>query len=145
MIQKKRYNFKLDWFILSIYFCLVIFGYFNVFSALSGTEISSYLDISKPHGKQLIFIGISALLIVIIFALDTKIYERYASIIYVLSLISLIGLFVFGKRINGALSWYDLGGMTIQPGEFAKFATTLGLAKYISDLQTDIKAYKHQV
>ena len=144
MIQKKRYNFKLDWFILSIYFCLVIFGYFNVFSALSGTEISSYLDISKPHGKQLIFIGISALLIVIIFALDTKIYERYASIIYVLSLISLIGLFVFGKRINGALSWYDLGGMTIQPGEFAKFATTLGLAKYISDLQTDIKAYKHQ-
>lgn len=144
MIQKKGYNFKLDWFILSIYFCLVIFGYLNVFSALSGTEISSYLDISKPHGKQLIFIGISAFLIVLIFALDTKIYERYASIIYILSLISLVGLFVFGKRINGALSWYDLGGMTIQPGEFAKFATTLGLAKYISDLQTDIKDYKHQ-
>jgi rod shape determining protein RodA len=51
----------------------------------------------------------------------------------------LIGLFVAGKQINGATSWYDFGGLTLQPSEFAKFATALALAKFISDLQTNIK------
>ena len=57
----------------------------------------------------------------------------------------MIGLFIFGKQINGAISWYDFGGMTLQPSEFAKFATALALAKYISDLQTSIKERKDQI
>ena len=62
-----------------------------------------------------------------------------------MSLLSLIGLFVFGKNVNGAISWYAIGGMTIQPSEFAKAATALAVAKYISDLQTDIKTLKDQI
>ena len=58
---------------------------------------------------------------------------------------TLIGLFLFGKNINGALSWYDIGGFTLQPSEFAKFATALALAKYVSDLQTNIKEVRHQI
>jgi len=108
-------------------------------SASSGVEFSSYIDISKPFGKQLVFIGLSLILIFFILAIEAKFYERFASIIYLLSIISLLGLFIFGKKVNGALSWYEVGGFTFQPSEFAKFATTLGLAKYISDLQTNIK------
>lgn len=139
MIQNRINNFLLDWPIVLTYLVLVIFGYFNILSASSGLEFSSYIDISKPFGKQLVFIGLSLILIFFILAIEAKFYERFASIIYLLSIISLLGLFIFGKKVNGALSWYEVGGFTFQPSEFAKFATTLGLAKYISDLQTNIK------
>ena len=139
MIQNRINNFLLDWPIVLTYLVLVIFGYFNILSASSGVEFSSYIDISKPFGKQLVFIGLSLILIFFILAIEAKFYERFASIIYLLSIISLLGLFIFGKKVNGALSWYEVGGFTFQPSEFAKFATTLGLAKYISDLQTNIK------
>ena len=139
MIRNRINNFLLDWPIVITYLVLVIFGYFNILSASSGVEFSSYFDISKPFGKQLVFIGLSLILIFFILAIEAKFYERFASIIYLLSIISLLGLFIFGKKVNGALSWYEVGGFTFQPSEFAKFATTLGLAKYISDLQTNIK------
>ena len=139
MIQNRINNFLLDWPIVLTYLVLVIFGYFNILSASSGLEFSSYIDISKPFGKQLVFIGLSLILIFFILAIEAKFYERFASIIYLLSIISLLGLFIFGKKVNGALSWYEVSGFTFQPSEFAKFATTLGLAKYISDLQTNIK------
>jgi len=139
VIQNRINNFLLDWPIVLTYLVLVMFGYFNILSASSGVEFSSYFDISKPFGKQLVFIGLSLILILFILAIEAKFYERFASIIYLLSIISLLGLFIFGKKVNGALSWYEVGGFTFQPSEFAKFATTLGLAKYISDLQTNIK------
>jgi rod shape determining protein RodA len=139
VIQNRINNFLLDWPIALTYLVLVMFGYFNILSASSGVEFSSYIDISKPFGKQLVFIGLSLILIFFILAIEAKFYERFASIIYLLSIISLLGLFIFGKKVNGALSWYEVVGFTFQPSEFAKFATTLGLAKYVSDLQTNIK------
>ena len=144
MIRNRINNFLLDWPIVITYLVLVIFGYFNILSASSGVEFSSYFDISKPFGKQLVFIGLSLILIFFILAIEAKFYERFASIIYLVSIISLLGLFLFGKKVNGALSWYEVGGFTFQPSEFAKFATTLGLAKYISDLQTNIKEIADQ-
>ena len=138
-------SFQLDWMAVIIFTALVIFGYFNILSASAAGEFTSYFDISKPYGKQLIFIISSLVLIILILSVDAKFYERFASIIYLSSILSLIGLFIFGKQINGAISWYDFGGMTLQPSEFAKFATALALAKYISDLQTNIKERKDQI
>ena len=138
-------SFQLDWMAVIIFTALVVFGYFNILSASAAGEFTSYFDISKPYGKQLIFILGSIVLIILILSVDAKFYERFASIIYLGSLISLAGLFIFGKQINGAISWYDFGGMTLQPSEFAKFATALALAKYISDLQTNIKERKDQI
>jgi len=60
-------------------------------------------------------------------------------------MLSLVGLFIFGKNVNGATSWYAIGGMTIQPSEFAKMATALAVAKYVSDLNTDINRFKDQI
>jgi len=60
-------------------------------------------------------------------------------------MLSLVGLFIFGKNVNGATSWYAIGGMTIQPSEFAKMATALAVAKYVSDLNTDISRFKDQI
>ncbi len=92
-----------------------------------------------------VFIIFTFGLIILILALDAKFYERFASIIYFISILSLLGLFLFGKNVNGALGWYSIGGMTLQPSEFAKFATSLALAKYISDLQTNMKTFKDQI
>ena len=145
MIQKRANSFQLDWVAVILFTALVIFGYFNILSASAAGEFTSYFDISKPYGKQLIFILCSLVLILLILSLDAKFYERFASIIYIGSMLSLAGLFIAGKQINGATSWYDFGGITLQPSEFAKFATTLALAKYISDLQTNIRDKKDQI
>jgi rod shape determining protein RodA len=118
---------------------LVVFGYFNILSASTDGAFTSYFDLSEPYGKQSVFIGLSLISIVLILSIDAKFYERFASIIYLLSLVALVGLFVFGKKVNGALSWYEIGGATLQPSEFVKFATALAVAKYVSDLQTNIK------
>ena len=138
-------SFQLDWIAVIIFTGLVIFGYFNILSASNTGQFTSYFDITKPYGKQLIFILGSLLLIAVILSVEAKFYERFASIIYLGSMLSLIGLFIAGKQINGATSWYDFGGFTLQPSEFAKFATALALAKYISDLQTNIKERRDQI
>ena len=138
-------SFQLDWVAVIIFTALVIFGYFNILSASSAGAFTSYFDLSKPYGKQLIFIIGSLFLIVLLLSVDAKFYERFASILYLGSIVSLIGLFIAGKQINGATSWYEFGGITLQPSEFAKFATALALAKYISDLQTNIKERRDQI
>jgi rod shape determining protein RodA len=111
-------------------------------SASNSGEITTYFNLSEPYGKQALFIILAIVLIAITLSIEAKFYERFASIIYLISLISLLGLFVFGKNVNGATSWYGIGGMTIQPSEFAKFATALAVAKYISDLGTDLSNWK---
>ena len=138
-------KFKIDWITVLLFMMLVGFGWLNILSASMSGEITSYFDMSQRYGKQLVFIGLSIILIIIILSIETKFYERFASIIYLVSILSLIGLFFFGKNINGATSWYNIGGFTLQPSEFAKFATALAVAKYISDLQTDIKDLKDQL
>ena len=138
-------KFKFDWISIILFILLVGFGWLNILSASLSGEVTNYFDFSQPYGKQLIFIIFSFALIVLIFSLEAKFYERFASIIYLVSILTLVGLFIFGKNVNGATSWYAFGGMTIQPSEFAKVATTLAVAKYISDLQTNIKSIKDQL
>lgn len=145
MIQSRTRNFKLDWITIILFLLLVGFGWVNIFSASLSGEITSYFDMSQPYGKQLVFIMFTFVLIVLVLSVEAKFYERFASIIYLVSLLSLLGLFIFGKNVNGATSWYAFGGMTIQPSEFAKAATALAVAKYISDLQTNIKDIKDQI
>ena len=139
MNVNRAQSFQLDWMIVLIYLALVFFGYFNILSASADGVFTSYFDLSEPYGKQTLFIGLSLISIVLVLSIDAKFYERFASIIYLLSIVALAGLFIFGKKVNGAMSWYEIGGATLQPSEFAKFATALAVAKYISDLQTNIK------
>jgi rod shape determining protein RodA len=102
------------------------------------------MDFDQIYIKQLIWILLSFVIIVIVLSIEAKFYERFSSIIYLIVLVSLAGLFIFGKNVNGATSWYDIGGFSIQPSEFAKAATALALAKYVSDMQTNIMEFKFQ-
>ena len=145
MSLDRNHNLKFDWITILLFLLLVGFGWVNIFSASASGEISSYFDMSQPFGKQLIFILFTLVLIILILSIEAKFYERFASVIYLASILSLLGLFVIGKTVNGATSWYAIGGMTLQPSEFAKMATALAVAKYISDLQTNIKSVNDQI
>ncbi|MCF7567574.1 rod shape-determining protein RodA [Sabulilitoribacter arenilitoris] len=146
MVRETNRHFKFDWVTIIIFLLLVGFGYLNILSAShSGSSAIDYFDFSQPYGKQLIFIFLTFGLIIVLLAIDAKFYERFSSIIYIVSMLSLVGLFLFGKNVNGATSWYAIGGLTIQPSEFAKMATALAVAKHVSDLNTNINTLKDQI
>jgi rod shape determining protein RodA len=129
---------NIDWICIAIYIVLVLMGWLNIYSS----SLSSMEGIAD---KQLIFIILTIPLIFIVLYVDGKFYEKYASIIFGISLLSLVGLFAFGKTIAGQRCWYGIGSFTIQPSEFAKAATALALAKYLSDSQINLKDVNRQI
>ncbi len=136
---------RIDWISVVIYFSLVLIGWTNIYSSTFTETQESIFNFGTLHGKQLFFIGVSFLAIILILSLEVSFYERFSSVFYLISMVSLLGLFVFGKTIAGATSWYSLGFMNFQPSELAKITTALALAKYLSDIQTDIKRKKDQL
>jgi rod shape determining protein RodA len=124
---------------------LVGIGWLNIYSASYSDTATQFLDFDQIYFKQIVWILLSFVIIVIILSIEAKFYEQFSSIIYLLVLLSLAGLFIFGKNVNGATSWYAIGGFSIQPSEFAKAATALALSKYVSDMQTNMKEFKYQV
>jgi len=138
-------SISFDWVTILIYLLLVSFGWMNIYSASLGSTPTSIFDFSQTYGKQAVWIILSLVLIVILLSIEAKFYMRFSSVIYIISLLSIAGLFLFGKTINGATSWYVFGGISIQPAEFAKVATALALAKYLGDIQTNVKLFTNQV
>jgi rod shape determining protein RodA len=136
---------RLDWLSILIFILLVAIGWVNIYSSTYSEGQENVFDFSTIYGKQLMFIFINIVLIIVILALESNFFERFSSIIYVISLLLLVGLFLFGSTISGATSWYNLGFFNLQPSELAKVATALALAKYLSDIQTDIKKNKDQL
>ncbi len=134
-----------DWVTILLYLLLVGFGWMNIYSASLGEHPGNFLDFNEVYGKQAVWILLSFLMIVVLLSIEAKFYLRFSSIIYIISLISILGLFAFGKTINGATSWYVIGGVSIQPAEFAKVATALALAKYLGDIHTNIKLFSNQL
>ncbi len=136
---------RIDWLSVLFYLLLVTIGWVNIYSSTFTETGASIFDFGTLHGKQLFFIIVSFASVIILLALEASFYERFSNVFYIVSMLSLLGLFVFGKTISGATSWYDLGFFNLQPAEFAKVATALALAKYLSDIQTDIKRTKDQL
>jgi len=146
-LRKRRNSILagIDWPLVILYLVLVILGWINIYSASITEQHHEILDFSTKYGKQLLWIGLSIFLIIFILFIDAKFYERFSSLIYITSLISLLGLFIFGKTISGATSWYVINGISIQPSEFAKAATALALAKLLSEKHYNLKIFKNQL
>lgn len=138
-LRKKR----VDGLSILLYLSLVTIGWLNIYSSTVSESETFLVDFSSIYGKQLFFIGFSLVAILLIFLIDTKLFERFSALFYLGTLVLLLGLFPFGKTIAGATSWYGLGFFNLQPSELAKIATALALAKYLSDIQTDIKNTTH--
>lgn len=138
---------NIDWIIILIYITLVIMGWLNIYSSSLSTVTTqgSIFDLSQFYGKQMLFIALAFPIILVVLFVDGKFYEKFSTIIFAISLVSLAGLFIFGKTVKGQANWYSFGSFGIQPSEFAKFATALALAKFLSDVQVNLKNVTQQL
>lgn len=135
----------IDWILVLFYFVFIFLGWINIYAATISENEFDLLNFTTEYGKQLIWIGFSIPIILLILLFEAKFYEKYAVIIYVIFLALLAGLFVFGKNINGSTSWYAIGNFSLQPSEFAKAATALAIAKLVSDKMFNLKKLSTQV
>lgn len=117
----------------------------NIYAASSNEEHYEIFDFSTKYGKQIIWILLSLVIGVFLLFIDQSFYEKFAAYIYLFCMLLLAGVFVFGKTINGATSWYALGSFSLQPTEFAKTGTVLALARLLNDRQFKFDSKKNLI
>lgn len=125
-MQKKMFK-NFEWGILICTIILLAIGLVALFSA---TQNSDY----EEFKKQIMWIGISIPVIVVVIFVDYEILAKISPVIYGLSLISLVAV-LFTEPINGATSWFNIGPFSFQPAEFAKIAVVLFMANVMVKLQ----------
>lgn len=142
--MKRRINIlsNIDWIVVLLYLLFVFFGWVNIYAAGYSDEYSGFLDLSQRYGKQMMFIFAAFLMAMIIMAVDSRFYIFFSYIIYSVLFIMLVAVLLLGKEVNGARSWFELGNFSIQPAEFAKFATALALARYLSKSGRDLGSFR---
>jgi len=138
MREKTNIFQNIDWITVAIFLFLLLIGWVNIYAAVYNDEHKSIFDLTQNYGKQMIWILTSLVLALIIMILDAKFFSAFSYIIYLVILITLILVLVIGREIAGSRSWFEIGNFSLQPSEFAKFATALALAKYLSNLDLNI-------
>lgn len=131
---------NLDWPTVIIYLIMVFAGVISIYAASYDFDQASMLSFDEFSGKQVTWIGLSLLLGFIILLIDARMYETYAFPIYIALLILLLITPFIAPDIKGSRSWISLGAMSLQPAEFAKFATALALAKLFSGYHFTLNA-----
>lgn len=131
--------FRLDWLSLLTYIALVSFGIINIYSTTFSDSALSIWNPAIISGKQFWIFGACLIAMPFILYIKSNFFEHFSYIFYGLSILSLIGLFIFGQTISGATSWYSIGGFSLQPAEFTKITTALVVAEFLSGIQRDIR------
>lgn len=131
---------RIDFPILITYLLLVVAGAISIYAASYDFDNASILDFSEFSGKQFCWIGLSALLGVAILLVDNWFFDTYAYPIYFAILLLLLVTIFIAPNIKGSHSWIVLGPVSLQPAEFAKFATALALAKLFSGYNFSLNA-----
>lgn len=125
---------NIDWMLVLLYLVLVTMGWINIYAAVYNEEHQSIFDISQSYGMQLVWIVTSLFIAFVILVIDGEFFPRLAYVLYGAFLLLLIAVIFAGVEVKGSKSWISLGSFRIQPAEFAKFATNLALAKFLSNV-----------
>ena len=131
--------FKYDLISFFTYTLLVTFGIINIYSATYNESFTTVIDYTSIVGKQLIFLLACIVAFFLVIFTKNKFFDSISTVLYFISIILLLSLFIFGSERGGAKSWYIIGPISFQPTEFAKLCTALFLAKFLSIIQTDLK------
>ena len=123
---------SIDWITIILYFVLVTFGWLSICGATYDFGEPDFLRFDAFTGKQLLWIGCAIVLALVLLSIEKKYYEMMAYPVYVGFIILLAVTRFLARDINGSFSWIKLGSISIQPAEFAKFATALCLARLLS-------------
>lgn len=132
----------IDKFSILLFLLLVIIGWFNIYAAVYNEEHKEIFDFSQRYGKQFVWIIASLVIAVFVVLIDLRFYFFFAWPIYVILMLMLLTVLVIGNVIYGARSWFELGGLSLQPSEFAKFATALALAAYLNTKRQELTKLK---
>lgn len=124
---------NIDWTLFIVFAVMVLIGIANVYSAAYNPKAPFLFDFSQKYGKQIMWVGISSFLGLLVFLIDASIYRKFAIPIYLFCLILLV-IVLFMPPVNGARAWLGIGSLGIQPAEFAKIGTAIALASYISSI-----------
>ena len=136
---------NIDWITVLLFLMLAFVGWINIYSAVYNEDHSSIFDFSQRYGKQLIWIFAAIGIALIIVIIDALFFITFAYLIYGISIVSLIAVLLAGTEIAGSKSWFQLGSIAIQPAEFAKFATCLALAKYLSTFNVSLSRLRTKI
>jgi len=142
--QKSIFD-NIDWLLVLLYIVLVFLGWINIYAAVYNEEHSSILDMTQNYGRQLLWIGTSILIGLAILVIDGKFFAAFSYPIYFVIILSLLIVLVIARDVQGARSWIEVGSFKLQPSEFAKFATSMVLAKYLSTLGIRMEVLKTKV
>ena len=145
--MRSQNKYQVDTLSVVYFLSLVMLGWINIYAAdydLDGT--TSFFDLNQSSTKQLLWIGASLFLITVIFILDYRFYDSFGYVIWGISIFFLLAVLFFGKEVAGSTSWFEIGFIKIQPSEFAKIATAIGLAKYLSSQSVGVSdKYKYKL
>lgn len=136
---------NIDWVMVGIFLALVFIGWMNIYAAVFNDEHQSIFDFTQNYGKQTIWIACALFIALMILVIDGKFYAAFSYPIYILMLLLLLATFAFSHNVKGSYGWIDLGAYKLQPAEFAKFATNMALAKYLSSLDIRIQDLKTKI
>ena len=138
MNRSNNIFYRIDKISVVLFMLLILMGWFNIYAAVYNEEHSGLLDFSQRYGKQFIWIVASLILAVFISIIDNRFYFFFSWFIYGACMLLLVLVVIIGKEINGARSWFELGGISLQPSELAKFGTALALASYLNNKRQDL-------
>jgi len=134
-----------DWVTVLLYLLLITMGWLNIYSAVYNEDHHVITDMSQKYGKQLLWIGTSLLIALIILIIDEKFYTAFAYLIYGVFLLACIAVPFLGREVKGSRSWFRFGDFGIQPAEFMKFAANLAIAKFLSNQFIKISDYRNTI
>ena len=143
--MRSQNRYQIDTLSVVYFLSLVMLGWINIYAAdydLDGN--TPFFDLNQSSTRQLIWIGASFFLIAVIFILDYRFYDSFGYVIWGVSIFFLLAVLFFGKEVAGSTSWFEIGFIKIQPSEFAKIATAIGLAKYLSSQNVGV-SYKYKL
>ena len=136
---------KIDWLAVWLWAALMLFGWMNIYSATYSGDTASLLDMKTYHGKQLIWMGAAILTAIMVLFTEPRFFSNAAYPIYGVVLLMLVATLFLAVTVNGGKSWIEIGGFRFQPTEFAKFATALALAKYMSGIGIEWRQTRTQI
>jgi rod shape determining protein RodA len=124
---------RLDWVLMLAVLALVALGTMLVWSATTHREDLTGGDPMAYLKKQLVNVAIGLVLLVVVMATDHRWVRIIAPLVYLASICGLVLVLTMGSTVNGSRSWLQLGGMSIQPSEFAKLAVVIGMALWVAE------------
>jgi rod shape determining protein RodA len=143
MRAEKGIFYRIDWVMVILYLALVFMGWLNIYAAVYNDSHQHITDMHQKYGKQMIFILASLILAIAIIIIEPKFFSQFSYFFYGFFILTLVMVIFAGREVSGSKSWFQIGGFGIQPGEFAKMATALALAKFLGSLDRNINNPRH--